>query len=182
VVGREARALAAGAALFPFLYLFLFAGAVAGAGKTIFSFGHTPFRFFLLFLSPPLQAGMALYSVLWVLVVASQTLSSGRPLSSLWPGYADPSNWGLVLYVALVAGALSSYLQTRGQGTVGAAQAQVIYSSTPLWTALFAALLLGGESLGTLGWAGGGLIVAAGLVAAWGESRRSGGGGKAKTH
>lgn len=43
---------------------------------------------------------------------------------------------------------------------------QVIYSSTPLWSAVFASLLIGSESLGTLGYVGGGLIIAGGLVSA----------------
>lgn len=45
------------------------------------------------------------------------------------------------------------------------AEAQVIFSSVPLWSAGFAWLLLGGEELGPLTWVGGGALVAAGLVA-----------------
>lgn len=55
----------------------------------------------------------------------------------------------------------------QGQSSVPAAQAQVLYSSTPLWSALLAALLLsGGEAMSPLGWAGGLAIVIASLVAA----------------
>lgn len=45
------------------------------------------------------------------------------------------------------------------------AEAQVIFSSVPLWSAGFAWLLLGGEELGPLTWVGGGALVVAGLVA-----------------
>jgi drug/metabolite transporter (DMT)-like permease len=48
---------------------------------------------------------------------------------------------------------------------VPAAQAQIIFSSLPLWSALFAALLLQGERMGAFGWAGGLLIICAGVVA-----------------
>lgn len=45
------------------------------------------------------------------------------------------------------------------------AQAQVIFSSKPLWAAGLAWVLLGGEELGPLTWAGGAAVAAAGLVA-----------------
>ena len=44
-------------------------------------------------------------------------------------------------------------------------QAQVYYSSTPIWSALLAMLLLKGEAMGPLGWLGGVGIVVAGLLA-----------------
>ncbi len=53
----------------------------------------------------------------------------------------------------------------QGQKRVPAAQAQIIFSSLPLWSALFAALLLQGERMGAFGWAGGLLIICAGVVA-----------------
>jgi drug/metabolite transporter (DMT)-like permease len=49
---------------------------------------------------------------------------------------------------------------------VPASQAQIIFSSLPLWSALFAAMLLQqGERMGLLGWCGGLSILAAGLLA-----------------
>jgi drug/metabolite transporter (DMT)-like permease len=53
----------------------------------------------------------------------------------------------------------------QGQKKVPAAEAQIIFSSLPLWSALFAAALLEGEKMGGIGWAGGLLIVCAGIVA-----------------
>lgn len=55
---------------------------------------------------------------------------------------------------------------SQGQKSVPPAQAQVVFSSKPLWAAGLAWVLLGGEQLGPLTWLGGGVLVAAGLVAA----------------
>ena len=60
-------------------------------------------------------------------------------------------------------------LRGQGQSSVPAAQSQVIFSSLPLWSALFAVLLLN-ETLGPLGWAGGLSIVGAGLIASRGKA------------
>jgi hypothetical protein len=50
--------------------------------------------------------------------------------------------------------------------------AQVIYSLTPIWSALIAQATLGGsENMGALSWAGGGVIVCASVLAAvWGRA------------
>ncbi len=93
--------------------------------------------------------------------------------------------WALVLYSALGPGALATYLQTKGQASVSAAQAQVarklyciqnlrlptksnrlqvIFSLAPLFTVLFSQLTLGGESLGPLAWVGGATVIAASFI------------------
>lgn len=59
--------------------------------------------------------------------------------------------------------------RAQGQSSVPAAQSQVIFSSLPLWSALFATLLMQNENMGLLGWAGGMTIVVAGLVASRGQ-------------
>ena len=46
------------------------------------------------------------------------------------------------------------------------ASSQVIFSLTPLWSALMAFLLLGDDGMGPLAWAGGAAVVAAGIMAA----------------
>ena len=56
-------------------------------------------------------------------------------------------------------------LLPQGQRHVQPAEAQVIFSSKPLWAASLAWVLLGGEELGPLTWAGGAALAAAGLVA-----------------
>lgn len=53
----------------------------------------------------------------------------------------------------------------QGQSKVPAAHAQIIFSSLPLWSALFAGLLLQGDKMGVLGWMGGLSILAAGVFA-----------------
>ncbi|GLI69105.1 hypothetical protein VaNZ11_013652 [Volvox africanus] len=71
----------------------------------------------------------------------------------------------LLLWAGLGPGALSSYLQVLGQQTVPPAQAQVLFSSTPLWSALIAQLLLPGEAMGPLAWFGGAIMLGASLLA-----------------
>jgi hypothetical protein len=62
--------------------------------------------------------------------------------------------------------------QPQGQKDIAPAEAQVIFSSKPLWAVGLAWLLLGGEELGPLTWAGGGALVAAGLLASSGQPAR----------
>ncbi|MEW5306166.1 MAG: hypothetical protein WDW36_008653 [Sanguina aurantia] len=76
------------------------------------------------------------------------------------------SSWALIVYSSLGPGALATYLQAAGQAKVPATQAQVIYSLTPLWSALLAYLVLGDEGMGPVAYVGGATIVAAGLIAA----------------
>ncbi|MGI8458695.1 MAG: DMT family transporter [Propionibacteriaceae bacterium] len=59
-----------------------------------------------------------------------------------WPqGQAD---WGQVVYLALISGALAILLQTWAQARVRATRAAVIMSMEPVWAAIFA-VGLGGE-------------------------------------
>lgn len=65
--------------------------------------------------------------------------------------------WAEVLYLGVFTTALTTWVQTWGQGVVGAARAAVIYSMEPVWAALLAWVFLG-EVLGVLGWIGGALV------------------------
>ncbi len=56
---------------------------------------------------------------------------------------------------------------------------QMLYSSTPLWAAAMARLLLGDQGLGPTGWAGGAVMLAAALAAALMGGRRDGAAGQA---
>ncbi|GFH10478.1 EamA domain-containing protein, partial [Haematococcus lacustris] len=60
-----------------------------------------------------------------------------------------------VIWVGLGPGALAAFLQAVGQKNVPPAQAQVIYSTTPLWAAAFAFLALDAsdEAMGGIAWA-----------------------------
>lgn len=81
---------------------------------------------------------------------------TGRPLSS----------YALIAYSGLGCGAAATFLQTRGQARVPPPSAQVIYSLTPLWSALIAQVALGDETLGPAAWGGGGAMLLASLLAA----------------
>lgn len=53
----------------------------------------------------------------------------------------------------------------QGQSVVPPAEAQVIFSTVPLWSLAFAFLLLGGEPMSQYTLVGGAAVVAAGLIA-----------------
>lgn len=63
-------------------------------------------------------------------------------LAFLWMGLEQSSldqvPWGAVVYLGLVATALTTWLQTLGQGQVPALQAAIIYTMEPVWATLFA--------------------------------------------
>lgn len=104
-----------------------------------------------------------LYCV-WAAFDCARVLASGAPLTVMWPGYTSLLAWAVLLYSAVVPGALADVLQARGQKLVTASEAQVILASEPLWTALLGVCLLN-ERLGRSGWAGGALIVFSVLLA-----------------
>eukprot|EP00873_Tetraselmis_striata_P026769 jgi/Tetstr1/447033/TSEL_034490.t1 len=86
----------------------------------------------------------------------------GRPAAS----------YALIVFSALGPGAGATFLQTRGQSALPATAAQVIYSLTPLWSALAASVVLGDEGLGPASWAGGGLVLGASLLSALAQAER----------
>lgn len=73
------------------------------------------------------------------------------------------ATWRSILYLALAATALTTWMQSVGQQRVRAAQAAIIFASEPIWAALFAALWLG-ETFGARGWLGAALILVAILI------------------
>ena len=79
------------------------------------------------------------------------------------PHTAGPFPWVAILYLGLIATALTTLLQTIGQKSVSAAQAAVLYTVEPVWASVFAFLLLR-EQPGPRGWAGMLLILAAALL------------------
>ncbi len=98
----------------------------------------------------------------WLAGAAMRVADGTAGIADMIPAGA----WGAVVYLGLVATALTTWLQACGQRRVGAAEAALIYTTEPLWAAGFAWLLLG-ESLGALGVAGAALIVGATLVSLW---------------
>ncbi|MCS7081394.1 MAG: DMT family transporter [Bacteroidota bacterium] len=79
--------------------------------------------------------------------------------------YPHPALWGGLLYLALVATVLTTWLQTRFQRQTSPTRAALIFATEPLFAALVAFLLLG-ERLGLHAWFGGVLIVGALMVSA----------------
>lgn len=87
-------------------------------------------------------------------------------------GWDSAVVWAGTLWLALGPGALATYAQLAGQKSLGASEAQVLYSSTPLWSALLSVLLLDEGGFGSpLELVGGVLIVVAGVVAAAGGKK-----------
>ena len=54
----------------------------------------------------------------------------------------------------------------QGQSKASSSQAQIFYSSTPIWSAVIAMAVLREDSMGSLGWLGGFGILLAGIIAA----------------
>ena len=107
-------------------------------------------------------------------VAAAGLASQGEPLSELWPGYdSSPAAWGILVFSALGPGALAAFLHAKGQAVVPPAEAQVIFSTVPLWSVAFAFLLLGGEPMSEKTWVGGAALVAAGLIASGGKGAKA---------
>ena len=69
-------------------------------------------------------------------------------------------DWGALVYMALVAGALALVVQTWAQAHLQATRAAIIMTMEPVWAGLFA-VLLGGERLGARVVLGGGMVLAA---------------------
>jgi drug/metabolite transporter (DMT)-like permease len=59
---------------------------------------------------------------------------------------ASTPDWMVLLYLALVAGALTMFLQTWAQTHIDASRAAVLMAMEPVWAAVFA-VSLGGESI-----------------------------------
>lgn len=97
-----------------------------------------------------------LYSI-WYVV--AQVLSN----TNLWPGWNDWITWLLIFYSALGPGALADIIQQKGQAIVWAAEANVILSLEPVFTACLGLLFLGEETTFHEK-AGGTLIVLASII------------------
>lgn len=86
-------------------------------------------------------------------------------ISQLWPAYQEQLGaWGWLLWAGVSCGALTAFLHVKGQSLVSATEAQLVFSTVPLWSAILAASILPDEHLGTLTWLGAGLMVFAGYV------------------
>jgi drug/metabolite transporter (DMT)-like permease len=77
-----------------------------------------------------------------------------------------PVPWGAIVYLGLVATAISTSLQTVAQKHVPAPEAGVIFTLEPVFASAFAYLFFG-DLLGARGWAGAGLIIVSALLCQW---------------
>lgn len=100
---------------------------------------------------------MAILYSTWFLVAQLSTQTS------LWPGWKDVSSWLLIFYSALGPGTLADIIQQKGQAIVWAAEANVILSLEPVFTAILGLVFLG-ESTTLQEKIGGGLIVFASIM------------------
>jgi len=88
-------------------------------------------------------------------VVQLAVITALCTVAALWPGSgaraglqlpASGADWLAVLYLAVVAGALTMVLQTWAQARIEPARAAVVMAMEPVWAAAFA-VALGGESV-----------------------------------
>ena len=92
-------------------------------------------------------------------------------LGTLWPACcAQPMVWGIIVWSALGPGAFSAYLHVKGQSMVSPTDAQVVFATAPLWSAIIAGVFLPGEVMGPMAWAGGAGLLFAALVAAFDQA------------
>ncbi|GIL98758.1 hypothetical protein Vretimale_4126 [Volvox reticuliferus] len=113
------------------------------------------------------KVGLSSMSFLWMAATNLQNgVAPGAVLAFPDLSNRTPMSIAVLMYSGLGPGALATFLQVTGLSTVPATTAQVIYSMTPLCTAFFAYLILGGEATGPVAWAGGSLIIIAALIAA----------------
>jgi drug/metabolite transporter (DMT)-like permease len=86
--------------------------------------------------------------------------------NSLWEGWRDPISWLLLFYSALGPGTIADIIQQKAQSNVPAAEANVILSLEPVFTAIFGVIFLG-ELLSWHEVFGGGLIVVASILSSY---------------
>jgi drug/metabolite transporter (DMT)-like permease len=99
---------------------------------------------------------VAICAILWA-------LSSGPRVVLRSLGEADAGTWGTILYLAVIAFALTVLLQTKAQAWVAAPIAVVVYAMEPVFGAL-ASYLWRDERLARLGYLGAALILVAMIV------------------
>jgi drug/metabolite transporter (DMT)-like permease len=108
-----------------------------------------------------------------VLVLSGAQLWGTTAIAFLWVAigqteWLTPANWAelpwrSLLYLGIVATALTTLVQTWGQRFVGPTHAAIIYALEPVWASVFALLVIG-ERLGMQGLLGAGAIIGATLL------------------
>jgi drug/metabolite transporter (DMT)-like permease len=141
-------------------------GWSVGSGELLTFASAAVYAVHILVMSRYTDPGSALGLSLVQLVVITAVCT----LAALWPdadghvGIALPSgtgDWFRLLYLAVIAGALTMVLQTWAQAHLEPARAAVVMSMEPVWAAAFA-VALGGERI-TLRMVVGGLAIVAAM-------------------
>lgn len=113
---------------------------------------------------------MSVFSGLWLVKDAFAAYLTDNHLQSLWGGYSQPLNWGVLLIPAIGPWSVGVALQAKGQSSVSSSSAMIILATDPLWAILFAGLVGGNEQhLGSLGWVGAVSILSASIIASFGK-------------
>ncbi|RJF72097.1 DMT family transporter [Deinococcus cavernae] len=102
-------------------------------------------------------AGVTALAWVWALIAAPGQLLP--PADAWWP----------LLYLGVVATAVTTLLQTIGQRHVSAAEASLIYALEPVTASLFSFFLIG-ERVGLRGFMGGALVVIATILSTQGQA------------
>ncbi|MCW2777281.1 MAG: Threonine/homoserine efflux transporter RhtA [Frankiales bacterium] len=105
---------------------------------------------------------------LWV--VAAVCLVAGLPGGLTLPDRAD--DWGVLVFMALVAGAAALVVQTWAQARLAPTRAAVIMTMEPVWAGFFA-VLLGGETLTGRVLVGGTVVLTAMYLVELGPGQRA---------
>jgi drug/metabolite transporter (DMT)-like permease len=99
------------------------------------------------FSTPETTLGLSLVQLIMITVVTAT--AAGWPAAGSPRGIQLPSNahdWLIVLYLALIASAMTMVLQTWAQAHIEPSRAAVIMAMEPVWAAAFA-VALGGETI-----------------------------------
>lgn len=143
-------------------------GAVVWSIQTV-RVGKLAPRFKPLQLAKLMLATMSLLSTAWFAKDVIATVQQGSRLESLWGGSGQPLNWGVLLIPAIGPWSVGVALQMKGQASVSASQAVLIFATDPVWAILYAGLLGGNEQhLGSYGLIGAGCILSASVIASFG--------------
>lgn len=118
----------------------------------IISLEKIAMRYSILWLTFMQLVWVAIFATIWGLLAGG---SDWQALNSL-----SEKGWQALMYLGLLATALTTGLQTLGQKLVSAAQASLVYSLEPVFAVLFSAVLIG-EQLTRAGIWGALLMVAA---------------------
>jgi drug/metabolite transporter (DMT)-like permease len=117
-----------------------------------------------------IQAAGAAMALVWLAVdVATSPRGVHAEMQHIALVFRNHTAVAVLLWIGLGPGAAAALLQMWGQRLVPAAQAQVVFSSTPLWAGIIAQNVLQGETMGVQGWLGSSVIVLATLLAAFGD-------------